>query len=117
MFRNIRILVLASLAAILAACGGGIGVDSNGNVVFTAYVSVAPVVVTTPVVVVPMQYFPQSCIVWEGGNTYRLYGYGYYGCPQLVGRDLLSLFESTFYQYYVDAWTYPSYGTVRISLR
>lgn len=116
MHTTFRSLVLA-IAAILTACGGGVEVDAGGNVVFTAYVTVPPVVITTPVVVIPVNGYPESCIVWEGHSNFTLYGYGYYGCPPLAGRDLVSLFESTFPDTYVDSWSIPHYGTVRITLR
>ncbi len=117
MLNYLRVLLLSAVAS-LAACGGGVDVDSDGNVVFTAYVTVAPAIITTPVTYVPMNTFPQSCIVRDNTDgSYILYGYSYAGCPQLFGYDLVTLFQSSFPNVYVDSWFYPAYGTVHIKIR
>ena len=116
MFRPITCVVAVVAAIALAGCGGGAYVGPDG-IVFTGYVTVAPVYVTVPVTNAPASGFPSNCIVANGGNMYTLYGYGYYGCPQLSGRDLVYLFESAYPSVWVDSWSFPSYGTARITIR
>ena len=111
------LFVLSGLS--LSGCGGGVGVDASGNLTFTGYVTIPPTY-GNPVVNPPqVQGFPASCIVQDHNfyNTYILYGAGYAGCPQLAGRDLVRLFELTYPNIWVDSWTYPSFGTARITLR
>ena len=109
------LFVLSGLS--LSGCGGGVGVDSNGNLTFTGYVNIPPTYGNPTQNPPPTQGFPASCIVRDFGNTYILYGAGYSGCPQFAGRELVRQFELTYPNIWVDSWTYPSFGTARITIR
>ncbi len=107
MFRTVRnVIAIASTALVLAACGGGVGVDSQGNL--SVYFEFPP-----PSVVVAL---PASCVQYLGYDQYVVYGAAAYpGCPNLSNYDLVGQFAWYNPGLWISSWESRSPGTVLVT--